>query len=189
MAADDVDLYLLKAEKLTDPKTIEKFSAKYGNFTEKDIESVLFCVHDGSTLVFSFKQMYMQKWKDLKDARVGRVLPPHITRIQQRHAAYLQRPGLPRVPLHAIPEKPAKTPQPAASQGGMAQPKASRKASAAQNGVVPVKQLSCTPSMLDDIRRENTPDETASSRSEPPTQGTFRRIVSWAAKQVGTRRY
>ena len=36
-------------------------------------------------------------------ARVGRLLPPFATRVQQRYAAYIQRPGLPRIPpaLHS----------------------------------------------------------------------------------------
>lgn len=30
--------------------------------------------------------------------RVGRLLPPFVTRVQQRYASYLQRPGMPRIP-------------------------------------------------------------------------------------------
>lgn len=34
--------------------------------------------------------------------RIGRLLPPYITRIQQRYSLYMQRQGLPRIPNDAI---------------------------------------------------------------------------------------
>ena len=42
------------------------------------------------------------QWNNIKDNRIGRLLPPYITRVQQKYAHYLQRQGLPRIPKQAI---------------------------------------------------------------------------------------
>ena len=61
---------------------------------------VVYAMFDGATFSVKFKDMKIMKVKNIeKDARrVGRLLPPFLTRVQQRYAAYLQRPGLPRIP-------------------------------------------------------------------------------------------
>lgn len=48
--------------------------------------------------MFKFRKLYTKKWQELKGIRVGRLLPPLLTRLQQRYSAYLQRPGLSRLP-------------------------------------------------------------------------------------------
>jgi hypothetical protein len=40
----------------------------------------------------------------LKDKRIGRLLPPYITRIQQLFGLYFQRIGLPRTPDEILPQ-------------------------------------------------------------------------------------
>jgi len=99
---DDVQLYLLKGSKLTDPKAKKIFRTKYGQFLEIDSQSILFPLHDGKSIDFRFKDLVIRSWKDIKDKRIGRILPPYINRIQQRYALYLQRQGLPRIPDSAL---------------------------------------------------------------------------------------
>jgi len=67
-----------------------------------DNQSIVFNIIDGKTYNFKFKDLTINKWSAIKDKRVGRLLPPYITRIQQRYALYLQRQGLPRTPKQAI---------------------------------------------------------------------------------------
>jgi hypothetical protein len=54
------------------------------------------------TYRYEFKNLTIKKWSEIKSSRIGRLLPPHITRIQQRYALYMQRQGLPRTPEKAI---------------------------------------------------------------------------------------
>ena len=56
----------------------------------------------GKIFCFSLRDIKTEKWKDIKDNRIGRLLPPYITKVQQKYAAYLQRQGLPRIPEEAI---------------------------------------------------------------------------------------
>ncbi len=99
---DNVELYLLKGAKLSDKKTKELFAKKYGHFNETEVQSVIFPLHGGKAIDFRFKLIITKKWQDVKDKRIGRILPPYITKIQQRFALYLHRQGLPRVPSEAV---------------------------------------------------------------------------------------
>jgi len=94
---DALQLYLLKGE-----EKIPEYSSEYNLIPEQDNEAVLFPVFNGKALRFTFRKLEMRKWRELKDRRVGRLLPPFLTRLQQRYAAYLQRPGLSRLPSEAF---------------------------------------------------------------------------------------
>lgn len=99
---EDVDLYLLKGNRLTPNQEGNAYREKYGNFEERDNQSIVFAIIDGKTYDFAFKNLLIKNWSEIKDKRIGRLLPPYITRIQQRYALYLQRQGLPRTPKQAI---------------------------------------------------------------------------------------
>ncbi len=72
-------------------------------FIEKTNELYLPFVDNGKILKFSLKNITTnKKWNDLKEKRLGRLLPPYITRVQQRYSFYLQRQGLPAIPEKAI---------------------------------------------------------------------------------------
>jgi hypothetical protein len=98
---DDVALYLLKGSSLTSRNMQDTFNDKYGKFTERDNESIIFPIND-KAISFQFKEFYLMLWGEVKDKRVGRVFDPHILRIQERYANYSQRTGLPRVPERAL---------------------------------------------------------------------------------------
>lgn len=96
---DDHQLYLLQAKIVEDVEA--RIDKTNGNFSsEKDNEAIVFAMIDGRTFSVMFKDMRIKTIKQIKKeyTRVGRMLPPFITRIQQRYAAYVQRPGLPRIP-------------------------------------------------------------------------------------------
>lgn len=98
--SDDMQLYLLQAKRVDDVES--KIDHKFGTFTsEKDGEAIIFAMMDGETYSIKFKDMKIKTLKVIKKeeaVRVGRLLPPFITRVQQRYAAYVQRPGMPRIP-------------------------------------------------------------------------------------------
>lgn len=98
----DLELYLLEGEK-AGPSWLAKADRTYGTLPERDTEAAIFDMIDQKTIVFRFKNLHVAKWSEWKSHRVGRLLPPFITRVQQRYSAYLQRPGLPRVPGLLLP--------------------------------------------------------------------------------------
>lgn len=98
-------MYLLKGSTVDETKinTEDQDSIKFdsGEFLEKK-NSCYVAFVQGNILSFSLRDIELKKWKDIKDNRIGRLLPPYITKIQQKYAAYLQRQGLPSIPEEAI---------------------------------------------------------------------------------------
>jgi hypothetical protein len=91
---EPVRLQLIRGERLPQPTTEGAL---------KDLEKgrsnsiVLHTVLEESPYVFRFGEAQILEWDSIKGQRVGRLLPPFITRIQQMHAAYIQSAGLPKV--------------------------------------------------------------------------------------------
>lgn len=97
--SDGTELYLLRAKEVQDAESL--INPTFGNFTdERDGEAIVYAMFEGRTVAVQFKDMKVKTIKSMaKDyKRVGRLLPPFLTRVQQRYAAYIQRPGLPRIP-------------------------------------------------------------------------------------------
>ena len=101
---DDVELYCIKGLRMRNAE-LRKLH-KNGHFEERIWESILFSAHEGISVRFDFRKFRVQKFSELKDQRIGRLLHPYLTRIQQRFGVYLQRQGLPRIPEAAIPPEP-----------------------------------------------------------------------------------
>lgn len=99
----DIELYLLKGEK-AGASVLAEINVERGLFQEKDAESIVFSMVDGESVVFKFKDIYLEKWSEKRAKRIGRLLPPFLTRVQQRYSSYLQRPGLPKIPKAAMPD-------------------------------------------------------------------------------------
>lgn len=99
---DKKDIYFLKGTILDETK-IESGEVvfKDGTFIEK-INEVYVAFIEGKIVKFSFRKLEIRKWKEMKTFRIGRLLPPYITRIQQKYSFYLQRQGLPALPNEAI---------------------------------------------------------------------------------------
>ena len=100
----NVELYCLKG-RIFDEKNINKKDGLplfEGQFLEKTNHAVVPFLHDGKIIEFLFYDIKIKKWNTLKGDRVGRLLPPYITRIQQRYSLYMLRQGLPRIPDAAI---------------------------------------------------------------------------------------
>ncbi len=73
-----------------------------GAFIERINKIYLPFILSGKILEFSLNDIKIKKWNTLKDDRMGRILPPYITAIQQKYAFYLHRQGLPAIPEKAI---------------------------------------------------------------------------------------
>lgn len=114
---NSLDLYLLRGTKKAIAEL--KFDREHGVILEQDNEAMVFPIHDGKAVCFKFKKLYTKKWREVKANRVGRLLPPYLTRLQQRYSSYLQRPGLSRLPEELFPEPPSddETVTPVAAQG------------------------------------------------------------------------
>jgi hypothetical protein len=98
---DRLELYLLKGTERSFADL--KYDDEYGFIPEQDNEAIIFPVHEGKALCFKFRRLYVVKGKELKGKRIGRLIPPYLTRLQERYSAYLQRPGLTRLPKVAFP--------------------------------------------------------------------------------------
>lgn len=104
-AKDNKDMYLLEGEIVdetkinTDDKDCITFDS--GEFIEKK-HCCYVAFIQGKILQFNLRELSIFQWNGIKDNRIGRLLPPYITRVQQKYAHYLQRQGLPSIPKQAI---------------------------------------------------------------------------------------
>ena len=98
--ADEIELYCIEGKKMRDREIERQY--KEGRFTESIWEHVLFSVHEGRSVRFDFRKLRIEKFCCLRKKRIGRLLHPYLTRIQQRFGLYLQRQGLPRIPEAAV---------------------------------------------------------------------------------------
>jgi hypothetical protein len=105
----EVKAYLLKGSKITNAKVHERLLSKYGTISETDTECVVFGMTGGATVSFQFATLLVEESGGWMASRIGRLLPPYLTRLQQRYSAYLQRPGLSRIPKAALPVIPRPT--------------------------------------------------------------------------------
>ena len=101
---DAVRLYCVEGKEMRDDELRDQY--RNGHFDERVWESVAFAACNGKSVRFNFKKLRVKRFVEIKDKRIGRLLHPYLTRVQQRYALYLQRQGLPRIPEGAIPSKP-----------------------------------------------------------------------------------
>lgn len=95
-----VELYCLKGRKFAPTEGNNFYN---GQYLEKINHSIVAFIDNGEIIEFLFRDIIIKKWNDeFKNKRIGRLLPPYITSIQQRYSLYLQRQGLPRIPNEAI---------------------------------------------------------------------------------------
>lgn len=102
---DDVDVYCVEGKTINDRelhKLYQNGDFRNGHFNERVWESIEFCIHERKSIRFDFRKLHVTKFSELKSQRIGRLLHPYLTRIQQRYALYLQRQGLPRIPEAAV---------------------------------------------------------------------------------------
>ena len=96
----EVELYCIEGKKMSQNSVKNHYDR--GHFSERIWEGISFAVHEGKSIQFDFRKFDKKKFSEIRNHRVGRLIHPYITRIQQRYASYLQRQGLPRIPEKAI---------------------------------------------------------------------------------------
>jgi len=104
--ACDLELYLIIGKKLGPSDTAKKGENPFaGRLIERNDEALVFAMHERSTFSFKLKSLYKKSWTEIKKDRIGRLLPPFLTHILQRYSSYLMRPGLPKIPIEAMPQR------------------------------------------------------------------------------------
>jgi len=95
---DDIALYLLKGTE----KTIEKchYNKKDGSFSDIETRVTVFPINH-KAIQFELGEFSIKKYSEMRDMRIGRLLPPFITKLVQKYALYMQRQALPRIPEEA----------------------------------------------------------------------------------------
>ncbi|MCK4377413.1 MAG: hypothetical protein KAV97_04280 [Actinomycetia bacterium] len=114
------ELYCLKCrilneEKINSGEKEDNVPFIQGNFIEKVNNAYIPFIDGGKIIEVLFRNMTIFKWEEklkdkndketgkmFKETRIGRLLPPYITKVQQRYSSYLQRQGLPAIPKKAI---------------------------------------------------------------------------------------
>ena len=99
-------MHLLRGEEA--PDVLNTVDPDYGQVPEKDNEAIIVAMCEGKHIRFKFvKDLIVDGFGTWKTLRIGRLLPPFLTRLLERYAAYSQRPGIPRVPSALLPPKAA----------------------------------------------------------------------------------
>ena len=111
--ARKIEVYCVEGKKLGPTGLNKAFDPDTGSFKERVFQSIGFAIVDGASVVFNFRKLRVMPFSEVKARRVGRLLHPYLTRVQQRYALYTQRQALPRVPKSALPLQ-----APEASQSG-----------------------------------------------------------------------
>ena len=101
---DEVDLYCIEGKKMSESILRKRYHN--GHYSERVDESIVFAAIESKSIRFKFNTLRVEKFGNLKERRIGRLLHPYLTRIQQRYALFLQRQGLPRIPEAAIGSEP-----------------------------------------------------------------------------------
>jgi len=109
------ELYCLKCREIKEDKIRSEKLFKEGTLLEKINNSYIPFIDNGKILEVLFDDLKIFNWmeklknnsggeigKIFKETRIGRVLPPYITKVQQRYSSYLQRQGLPAIPKEAM---------------------------------------------------------------------------------------
>ncbi len=74
-----------------------KILLRHGTFIERADKVIVSCIAGEKAIQFSF-ELTVKKSSELEAKRIGRILPPYITRIQQRCAQYAIREGVMPIP-------------------------------------------------------------------------------------------
>nr|WP_289706536.1 hypothetical protein [Enterocloster clostridioformis] len=69
-----------------------------GELLEKKTEAIIACVDNGKYIKFELRKLELKKFYEIKEKRIGRILPPYITKIQQKFAQHIVREGIMPIP-------------------------------------------------------------------------------------------
>ena len=96
----EVEIYCVEGKRLAQSALLKLFNN--GHFEERVFQSVVFGIVDGKSILFDFSKLRVCKYSDVREQRIGRLLHPYVTKVQQRYALFIQRQALPRIPDAAV---------------------------------------------------------------------------------------
>lgn len=97
----EVEMHCVRGKRLR-PRELEGLFSN-GHFEERVSQSVVFAVlQEGRSILFDFTQFRVWDYSELRNQRIGRLLHPYVTRVQQRYGLFVQRQALPRIPDSAV---------------------------------------------------------------------------------------
>ncbi len=99
---DDIELYCVEGKSMSKKAIGKSYNKNFENFEEKVWQSIVPMICGGKVIEFDLRTNVIEEYSKVKDRRVGRLIHPYITKVQQRYAFYFQRQGLPRIPKKAI---------------------------------------------------------------------------------------
>ena len=101
-AGADIELYLLKGNKRAPSKVKEGYLKDLGVIDDKESEITMPLLDGKPFVVFSKRNLYIEKYSNWKTSKICRVASPFITRIRQNYSSYIGRFGLPSYPKQII---------------------------------------------------------------------------------------
>lgn len=93
----DVRLHLVRGTPERVPSNAKAFQTWERERQRASRSELVHVLHGGNAYKFDFTTLQTFSWPTVAKNRIGRLLPPFITQVQQRHAAFLMSEGLPRV--------------------------------------------------------------------------------------------
>lgn len=100
---DSLQLYCITGKLAEFGSPDVSYSAVMGQFVDKVHFATLAGALVQKVLQFDFRTLSLHSAESLRTYKIGRLLPPFITQIQQRFAFYFHRQGVPRTPECLIP--------------------------------------------------------------------------------------
>jgi len=98
----DGKIYLIYGSELKGDALYARFDEKFGNFNEHVNDAIVGPMDKNKYILFKFNKIEIVTGSDYKAKKIGRVLPPFITHITEKYGLYIQRQGLPRLPMQAV---------------------------------------------------------------------------------------
>jgi len=105
----DGKVYLLKGNKLSTAECKKHFLNRYNpkaGIMEQHNEAAFYGIDDNDFVLFKFNEIVIKDFNELmkESNRICRLMPPFVTYVQQKYAAYTSRTGLPRFPYQVMKE-------------------------------------------------------------------------------------
>ncbi len=96
MSPSEVRLLLVRGEQVDKPASKSQFSGLRSKHDNSN-GMLIHALHEEYPYAFKFKVSQFVSWGDVSNTRIGRLVPPYITLLQQKHSEFLMNEGIPKV--------------------------------------------------------------------------------------------
>ncbi|MDR1583316.1 MAG: hypothetical protein LBS55_08690 [Prevotellaceae bacterium] len=87
---NDVNLYLIEGEEKSDLSRLN-FNKKTGTFNDTEIRFTIFPINQNKAIQFDLGKFSILTYDELRENRIGTLLPPFITKLVQKYALYMKQ--------------------------------------------------------------------------------------------------